>query len=452
MTRKNINTVIDKLFFLICPFLLLGIYLEYTNFILCLIFIFLRLITTDKDTAGVFLILFGGLLGGVTRHVYPSIPIYGLIVAAIGLVLLLKNIRTFIYKGKKSICFLIIVFFIFFIAYLYGPKHSYSNNKLIGLISNGLLFLFAYFVINTSHKFSNIAISQLLLLTTISYFVAAIESYGYGKPSGFFDYTWYRISSSHFSFDNKSDYISYQRVGMNALYGFAFFIAYNHERGGARRIFKFIFYATCLQLILLSGARQAIFGLAILLFLKISFFSEAHSYAKKTITIILGVTTLYLFVIFIDNLGIDFLSTVLDRQGDIYSITGRGENFTRAFQIISKYPLWGLGLGGYSPENMSIYPHNIILEILCECGIIGLTALLIVTLMFFKNNKLSLRHMTANGTYLILILVCVFVRAFVSSDLTESIALFSGIFAMGIRVQSFLIVNNSVSTKQAIQR
>ena len=135
---------------------------------------------------------------------------------------------------------------------------------------------------------------------------------------------------------------------------------------------------------MLSGARQAIFGLAILLFLKISFFSEAHSYAKKTITIILGVTTLYLFVIFIDNLGIDFLSTVLDRQGDIYSITGRGENFTRAIQIISKDPLWGLGLGGYSPENMSIYPHNIILEILCECGIIGLTALLIVTLMFLK--------------------------------------------------------------------
>lgn len=456
--KLNFNSL-NNPFYLISPILLIGLHLGFTSYFICLLFILLRLLTTNKDTAGIFLVLFGGLVGGITRHVYPGIPLYGSILILLGLlllsgnvaiflrngkktVLLSGNIAIFLRNGKKSIFFLLLVISVFFVSYLYGPHHHYSNSKLLAIIIFGFLSLFIYSIINISKRFSSIAISQLLLLTTVSLYVASIESFGYKGPSSFFDYSWFRLTTSQFVTDYQISVIDYQAIGMNALYAFAFFIGSEKVSMNTNKFYRYLFYATCFQLILMSGARQAIFGLGLLVFVRIAIFSQVPSFSKRLVSILLGILILFIFVKFISSLNIDFLSTVLASDGDLKSITGRADNILRAYSIIRENPFFGVGLGGYSPKNMSIYPHNVILEILSECGIIGLTALILVLVYFYKSNRYSIKLITTNGLYLIIILTALLIRAFVSSDLSESIALFSGIFAMAIsRKENFNYIN-----------
>jgi O-antigen ligase len=393
-TGKTIDDYINRIFYLISPSLLILMHLGYISFTACISFILLRLVSTNKETAGVYFVTFGGLIGGVTRHVFPGIPIYGLILIFFGLLLLSKDIIVIIKRGIKPIIFLFFVTLIFFFFYLYGPKHQYSSDKLIGIIINGFMFFFIYSIINISKRFSNIAIAQLLLLTTISFFVASIQSYGYKNPTSFFDYSWYRLTTIEYSFDYNLVTVGYQEIGMYSLYAFAFFISSINLSYNTNKIYNFLFYITCTQLILLSGARQAIFGLGMLIFIRIAFFSQVHKQSKRIIYILLGFILLFVFIRFINSLNIDFINTVLDRKGDINSITGRGDNLIRAITIIKQNPYFGVGLGGYSPNNMSIYPHNVFLEILSECGLFGFTALIIVLITFYKSNHISFKNVT----------------------------------------------------------
>ena len=77
----------DYILLIITLVLAMGIYFGFTSPIICLSVIFLILINTSKHTAGFFLLMYGGVLGGTIRSLFPFIPIYGIILQIIGILL-----------------------------------------------------------------------------------------------------------------------------------------------------------------------------------------------------------------------------------------------------------------------------------------------------------------------------------------------------------------------------
>ncbi|KEQ13084.1 O-antigen ligase family protein [Endozoicomonas numazuensis] len=61
------------------------------------------------------------------------------------------------------------------------------------------------------------------------------------------------------------------------------------------------------------------------------------------------------------------------------SVAARVEHFGQALVRFSESPIWGKGIGGYAAANEGrAYPHNIILELLVETGLLGCVLFLVV--------------------------------------------------------------------------
>ena len=100
-----------------------------------------------------------------------------------------------------------------------------------------------------------------------------------------------------------------------------------------------------------------------------------------------------------------------------------------SIQFIQKKPLFGYGLGGYAEcagKGVKNYPHNLLLELLVETGILGTIIILIpVIYLFFipKIKRLSTLR-TARGQIIFPFLLTLFSYAMISTDLSNS-ALFA---------------------------
>jgi len=270
--------------------------------------------------------------------------------------------------------------------------------------------------------------------------VIGIQEFGFSRPISFLDYEWYRYNSVLFS-DQDTTGISYQSLGMNGLYAFTFLLSQNRNLRKRSNFLVILFYIVCIHLVLSSGARQAIFGMLAIFILHFFYYRKATSNLKRIVFILFGAVIVFSLINFILDLDISFLSRSLSPEdGDYLNATGRGSIYLTAINIIKDYPIFGVGLGGFPEFGKDLYPHNFILEILTETGFLGLIVLSTIIIIYFKTFKISLKHETANGTFFFLILACLVIRAFFSSDLTESIGVISGVFAL-TKFNSFKIRN-----------
>jgi O-antigen ligase len=97
--------------------------------------------------------------------------------------------------------------------------------------------------------------------------------------------------------------------------------------------------------------------------------------------------------------------------------------YKEAFRIWTEHPIFGSGIGSF-PVIMGIgdirgYPHNFILEVLAELGLVGL---LIFGFLLFSGVKLLLKNLFANSPqsfFVFLVFMTSFVEALISSDITD---------------------------------
>ena len=100
-------------------------------------------------------------------------------------------------------------------------------------------------------------------------------------------------------------------------------------------------------------------------------------------------------------------------------------NYDYPLQVIEDYPFTGIGFGHYfNPMTYEIYPHNIILEILCELGAFGMVVLLIPTLVMAIAMRVSFSTQLQNGYKVLLLWIPYVVRSLISGDLGENIVVF----------------------------
>lgn len=319
---------------------------------------------------------------------------------------------------------------LFFLAYVLSPNINdiRATTKIQGLIMNGAMMFVAYYTIVHSSKIENEILTQCLFLASILFLVHNMNLLGI-RPNNFFDYEWHRKGAGLLLGMKNDDlymkFVNYQVVGMNTLFGISMYLAKLKNTKPKIIIYSLI----ALQLVLTSGARQAIFGTIIIILLYLTVFNSRNLLErgnnKKIVYLLIGAAAFCLLLQILPMLGIDYISETLD-SGD----KGREMLLAMGWNLFLRNPLLGSGVGGFNHAYPGmLYPHNFFIEVLCECGVLGVAFLIAMLVAHFRYQRLNVLFLTENKTFIFLIVAALGMRVMVSDDLTASIGLFSAFFA-----------------------
>tara|TARA_Y100000768_G_scaffold311072_1_gene245573 strand:+ start:51 stop:677 length:627 start_codon:yes stop_codon:yes gene_type:complete len=173
---------------------------------------------------------------------------------------------------------------------------------------------------------------------------------------------------------------------------------------------------------------QLIKSIFVILFINGTFYLTSSNY-KEIIK-----RTVYRFDVLSSNSEIDFEENdnQLTTKDDNYSYNKRLEYFIFSKEKIfqnSKSVILGYGLGSFSNEfnneDKRLYPHNIILEIFFELGIIGL---LIILGLVLTNIKIFKNYLS---NFALLAVIVLFLNAMKSSSIVDLRVLFA-LYAISI--------------------
>jgi O-antigen ligase len=112
------------------------------------------------------------------------------------------------------------------------------------------------------------------------------------------------------------------------------------------------------------------------------------------------------------------LSTIIGSASGLSS-NGRSHLWAEAYSAFARHPLVGLGTGGFAAVDPQQYPHNMVLEMAVELGVLGGLAVLSMLIMMLRRFSLLWRATTGSERMTVTLLISLFVSAVVN-------ALFSG--------------------------
>ena len=409
-----------NLLIILLLFLILGLYNGFTTPVIVIAVIFLLLLKTNSHTVGFYLLLYGGVLGGTIRSLYPFIPIWGLAMCLIGLYLVRDSVKQVVLKKQSSLFALLFLFLFLGISFILGPRTEFSYDKMFSILRNGFFYFFAYFTLANSDSIRLKDISYLLLFTSIFLISYAMNIYQIG-PSSYLDFNWFRQGLTAYEYyQGEETLVSYQEVGMDATYAIALLLSFKKRPQGL-----YILLGIGILITLLSGARQSIAACILVIFLRYAYFNDAKA-LKKIMLLFFACVFVYIVYLLFESSNIEVISNTLE-SGD----EQRTYIWLLSAQLFFENPLLGIGLGGfadYSPINP--WPHNFVLEILCECGLLGLVWFSLITTIYIVRQRVRIKYITPTGMFYFLTLIPMIVRMMVSADLRLSIAIFCAIFAV----------------------
>ena len=440
---------IQRIYYIIIPLLIWGITAGYTTFALSLLALLPLLAVTNRHTLGIFLVMYGGVLGGIIRSLYP-IPIYGVLLEFLGLVLLYDIIIDLFHHRPKSFWGIIFVLVFFGLFFLIGPRDGFAASKYGNMWMHGIVMLFGYYAFSRSKNVEVENMMQILLLVTlceIAYVVAALKM----TPGSLFDFDWFRKQYMMNFYVDKAEasLIDYQEVGMNVAFAISIYLS--QIRLDKK---KAIFYVFCAVLLsAMSGARQAIFGVVLVIVMRAVFFREQNVGTQKSLYRLFSVMGVFVLLALVIIVVLPMLDSSVVSQTLEEGDSGRTILWLQAVSLFQQNPIFGVGLGGYHYYTEEAYPHNFLLELLCETGLFGVISVIVIILLVFKSFHTDVFYITNSRLFYFLIVLSIVARVLVSSDLTESIELFSAIFAMGssnfkYRRSSYVLQTNVKDEKQ----
>lgn len=409
---------IEKFFFIAIPFLILGIPLYYSVFPLLLAMLFLRCVTSERTTVAAFLILYAGPTIGCIRSIYPSLPLYGLILQLVGILLARKEFSGFFSRSLHGFLALLAVFGLFGVSYYVGSQNEVAQDKMFGIIQNGITAFLGYYVLCRSSKMNNEHFTHMLILTSLVMMQYLITKYS--LPVGpLFDYNWFRSSSDIIRVEYEHSIVNYQHIGMNTAFAYAIFMS---QKEISRN--KVIYYSLiCGQLVLMAGARQAVVSVIFVLIIRYLFSSSRSAVINIKQLLISGMLLIaaYYGLVALNITAIqDFFSGGNDRA----------DLFIAAGVLFQNNPLTGVGMGGFYQATGEDYPHNMIYELLAECGLLIIIPMILLVIAFIYRNQIRLTQQTANRSFISIIMLTLGIRCMVSGDFSTSIQLFSALFVL----------------------
>lgn len=383
----------------------------------CLVY---ALIVTDGETRGFALLCFVPHVLGTLFLVLNIKATAFFICCIFGLFFLRKYVKITYIDRPILVCWgLVLVFFI--IAYTFGPRHGYSVSKLTYVVAYGSISIFFWKAFIASRKIDIVMLSQCCCIIALLHVAIAFDFCFYRHPTSVLDFDFFR--DAFYSFTGGSDIaVSYHSVGVTAMRGVALLIS--TIRWKELRNPLIVTLICCLAIVLLiAQARQAIFGTIFILAFRILIDARIPKAKKVWLGFVAVVVCLFL-------VGL-VQSEALQTSSQAATVSqSLNRDYDRAFVMISSHPILGAGLGGYSTDGEVDYPHNIILEMLCEMGLFGTFFVLCIVFAPFLANWNRLKTITASGFYALPLLLATFVRAMMSADLTENITMLTGFIVL----------------------
>ncbi len=273
--------------------------------------------------------------------------------------------------------------------------------------------------------------------------------------------------STSFEFKTKigSNYLLIQH--MSGMAGLIILYYYVMRAKSVRyTIWLFSLFVTIMGVILYVGGKGPVLAFVVTTF----FMSIKSVKVTKRISLLLHSKRQLLFPILVIVTGSAVLTFFMFTQdfsaliwrigfifsGEHYSQVERLENARIALTLFQQNPFFGVGIGGFSAHSFVLegverfrYPHNIIIEVLSELGLVGFLLFSFIITFSFRH-LLSIQKKYLNShfpTVFIALFLFTFLNAMTSQDITNP-ALFSFIgisFALKIAVNNEELEKNSRS-------
>lgn len=244
------------------------------------------------------------------------------------------------------------------------------------------------------------------------------------------------------------NYLGFGRVlgiGIILLLGFLFFT----QMSSFRRSVCLVLAIVYIYLMFYSGGRgpllATVFSCSLIVLLSIRLTSTDLRLKRYLFPLIGLVAAGAVYIVYLFQT--DALPTTLYRiallfhSGDMGdSAEARVDHIFQAISLWSEKPVFGHGIGAWPVINGEIdsryYPHNIILELLVELGIVGFVMLAALVVYAFRG--FTFRIMRRRGLYAIIYMLFLHaaLNALVSGDLADNRFLFCTIGLAAVRFQA----------------
>ena len=410
------SNTIDKVFivFIFAGFILY--YLGLANMIIWMILVVLRLLSCNRIEIGFFSLLYGTSLFG-RMFVSPSLYLWSMIVTIVlGVILLWKEIFSSLQKNLHSYVFLLIFLLFFVFEFFIGPRTDYAVDKITRILVRAPIWTMAFFVYVYTNKISNKRMATLFALLAIFYLSQAFEIYGI-HPTSFSDVTFFRVQAEILGRNELGTMaVSWHTMGFLALAPILFILS---DSTVTRNKFIWALFLLCSFLAIISGARQVIVCLIILALLRY-FMSKGDIFTTTNFfKIVLLGGCIYITTLVAENYIM--MQTLGDKEKIAVTLNRDTET---PYQVMAISPITGIGFGGYPLYANKDYPHNFIIELICEVGIVGLLFLLFLIFLFIitNNNRKYSRYTTRGGAFLFLFLALRFLISLISGDAGSSVS------------------------------
>lgn len=343
---------------------------------------------------------------------------------AMGVVLLFYGYWTnkIVINGFDGFKTLTLIFVLLFLSVLFSTGGDYAWSKLVNTIVHGIFSYVGFIVL-----FSNInKVKQLYGLYPIVYAflllrlsIIANEIPG---PSNFFDLGFLRLQTTiSLGSDEDAAGISYHSIGYYCLQGIALLLIKDKIKGTTASLLLVISMIACLY----SGARQTIVVAALVVFLYFAFLSN-----RKTAGFLLISAVLAIVAYFVSTSEFFETSFGLVRDYGYLEGSNRDGFMEKGVKDFIENPLFGVGYGRfYINGGYGSYPHNMIVELLAELGIIGTTIMGILLLHGVIKTRECMKK------YLIYFVI-LFMQAMVSRGMDTNIVVFSFVLVCPILMNS----------------
>ncbi|WP_187427020.1 O-antigen ligase family protein [Rossellomorea marisflavi] len=150
--------------------------------------------------------------------------------------------------------------------------------------------------------------------------------------------------------------------------------------------------------IIFSGSRGAVFSLIVYIFI-LTMVKLKNNFLKTIYTILIIIGSylilanleqiIFRTALFLSSYGVDvqWLERSIRQMNstEVGILSGRTDLYYGAIELIKQAPILGIGVGEYDSV-YGIYPHNLILDLLCNFGVIGASVFLFVIICgFYKS-------------------------------------------------------------------
>jgi O-antigen ligase len=370
--------------------------------------------------------VFSGLFKWVGLPFDPTL-VFGI------LTLLLMVFYLPVYNIEKLNFFIFPLFFFFifhlfyFCSAFYSPSKAYYIDKMFRVSFNLIGFLAPIVIFRTTSNF------LFLKKIALVFFIITLA---------FLSYNWLvNKLEIFFKEDLYAEVIFPNYMTISYFLGSLIFFFYE------KKSVLFILLKTISVLfIILLASKGVILFMLLILFLD---YKNIKIFKKENFKFL--VPFVLFFVLYLSFSGQNIFQNIGNRIfiGDDFeqdqSSLVRLSLLNNSFNLIKENPVFGIGIGGFGilSENVDdrLSPHNILVEVLLETGVIGFLVFLLMIYFFYKAFKTSLQDKEDRSLYYSFLYPCLFIFM---GDLVSGIIEDSRInyFWLGLAVSYFVHRNN----------